>query len=55
MFERFTEKARRAIFFTRYQASRFGSAVMDTEHQLPGALREAGLDVTIVLAKLKEK
>ena len=40
MFERYTEKARRAIFFGRYEASQLGSAVIDTEHLLLGILRE---------------
>ena len=30
MFERFTEKARRVIFFARYEASEFGSPTIDT-------------------------
>lgn len=36
MFERFTEKARRAIFSARYEASQFGSPVIETEHLLLG-------------------
>ncbi|HMD50415.1 MAG TPA: Clp protease N-terminal domain-containing protein [Bryobacteraceae bacterium] len=40
MFERFTEKARRVIFFARYEASQFGSPSMETEHLLLGILRE---------------
>ncbi len=40
MFERYTEKARRVIFFARYEASQFGSPVIDTEHLLLGILRE---------------
>ena len=40
MFERYTEKARRAIFFARYEASQFGSPTIDTEHILLGLLRE---------------
>ena len=40
MFERYTEKARRVIFFARYEASQYGSAVIDTEHLLLGILRE---------------
>jgi ATP-dependent Clp protease ATP-binding subunit ClpC len=41
MFERYTEKARRVIFFARYEASQFGSPVIDTEHLLLGILRES--------------
>jgi ATP-dependent Clp protease ATP-binding subunit ClpC len=40
MFERYTEKARRAIFFARYEASQFGSTYIETEHLLLGLLRE---------------
>jgi len=40
MFERYTEKARRAIFFARYEASQFGSPCIDTEHLLLGVCRE---------------
>jgi ATP-dependent Clp protease ATP-binding subunit ClpC len=40
MFERYTEKARRVIFFARYEASRFGSPYIETEHLLLGLLRE---------------
>jgi hypothetical protein len=40
MFERYTEKARRVIFFARYEASQFGSPYIETEHLLLGCLRE---------------
>ena len=40
MFERYTEKARRLIFFARYEASQFGSPSIETEHLLLGLLRE---------------
>ena len=40
MFERYTEKARRVIFFARYEASQFGSPFIETEHLLLGLLRE---------------
>lgn len=40
MFERYTEKARRVIFFSRYEASAFGSPYIETEHLLLGLLRE---------------
>jgi ATP-dependent Clp protease ATP-binding subunit ClpC len=41
MFERFSEKARRVIFFARYEASQFGSPSIGTEHLLLGILRES--------------
>lgn len=40
MFERYTEKARRIIFFARFEASQFGSPYIETEHLLLGILRE---------------
>lgn len=40
MFDRYTEKARRVIFFARYEASQFGSDYIETEHLLLGLLRE---------------
>ena len=39
MFERYTEKARRVIFFARYEASQYGSTYIETEHLLLGLLR----------------
>jgi ATP-dependent Clp protease ATP-binding subunit ClpC len=38
--ERFTEKARRVIFFARYEASQYGSPCIETEHLLLGLVRE---------------
>ena len=40
MFERYTESARRTVFFARYEASNFGSLYIDTQHLLLGLLRE---------------
>jgi ATP-dependent Clp protease ATP-binding subunit ClpA len=40
MFERYTEKARRCIFFARYEASQFGSPYIDSGHFLLGLIRE---------------
>jgi hypothetical protein len=40
MFERYTEKARRAVFFARYECSQFGSPTIESEHLLLGILRE---------------
>jgi ClpA/ClpB-like protein len=40
MFERYTEKARRVIFFARYEASQYGSPYIGPEHLLLGLLRE---------------
>ncbi len=40
MFERYTENARRVIFFARYEASQYGSRYIESEHILLGLLRE---------------
>jgi ATP-dependent Clp protease ATP-binding subunit ClpA len=40
MFERYTEKARRVIFFARYEASQFGASEIEPEHILLGIIRE---------------
>jgi len=40
MFDRFVEKARRVIFFARYEASQLGAHQIESEHLLLGLLRE---------------
>jgi len=40
MFERYTEKAKRTIYFGRHEASEFGSPSIESEHLLLGILRE---------------
>ena len=42
MFERYTEAARKSVFFARYAASQFGSPYIETEHLLLGILRADG-------------
>ena len=39
MFERYTEEARRVVFWARFEASQFGSPYIETEHLLLGLLR----------------
>ena len=41
MFERYTESARRVLFFARYEASRRGAVTIHTEHVLLGLIRES--------------
>ena len=41
MFERYTEPARRVLFFARYEASQLGHLGIDTEHLLLGLIRES--------------
>ncbi len=52
MFERYTEKARRVIFFARYEASQYGSPYIETEHLLLGLLREDQTLAHILLKSL---
>ncbi|MBI2839466.1 MAG: ATP-dependent Clp protease ATP-binding subunit [Acidobacteria bacterium] len=40
MFEKYTERARRVLFYARYEASQLGSPSIETEHLLLGLLRE---------------
>jgi ATP-dependent Clp protease ATP-binding subunit ClpA len=40
MFERYTEQARRVVFFARYATSELGAECIETEHLLLGLLRE---------------
>jgi hypothetical protein len=40
MFQLYTEKARRTVYFARYEASQYGSPYIETEHILLGLLRE---------------
>ena len=42
MFERYTERARRVIFFSRYESSQMGSTTIESEHFLLGLIREDG-------------
>jgi ATP-dependent Clp protease ATP-binding subunit ClpC len=39
MFETYTEEARRAIFYSRYEAGQLGSTYIQSEHLLLGLLR----------------
>ena len=41
MFERYTESARRALFFARYEVSEFGGTSIESEHLLLGVSRAA--------------
>src|SRR6266542_844752 len=40
MFERYTERARRVLFFARYYASDCGNVAINPEHLLLGLVRE---------------
>jgi len=49
MFERYTERARRVIFYARYEASQYGSPYIETEHLLLGLLREDCATVNVLV------
>ena len=51
MFERFTENARRVLFFARYEASQFGDLAITVEHMLLGLVRTTGGAAARVLAE----
>lgn len=53
MFERYTEKARRVIFFARYEASQYGSPQIESEHLLLGVVRENKELIRTALPKLE--
>ena len=40
MFERYTESARRSLFFARYESSQLGGVSIETEHLLLGLVRD---------------
>ncbi len=41
MFERFTEQARRTLFFARFEVTQLGATAIEPEHILLGLLRES--------------
>ncbi len=55
MFEKYNEKARRALFFARYEASKLGSRVIESEHILLGILREGEETVSELLRRFQVK
>jgi len=55
VFEKFNEKARRALFFARYEASKLGSRVIETEHVLLGILREGEETVSELFRRFQIK
>jgi ATP-dependent Clp protease ATP-binding subunit ClpC len=50
MFERYSESARRALFFARYEVSQLGATEIDTEHLLLGLIREPHVRIARLLA-----
>jgi len=52
VFEKFTEKARRVMFFARYEASQFGAESIQSGHLLLGLLRESEKTSTQLLDRM---
>jgi ATP-dependent Clp protease ATP-binding subunit ClpC len=52
VFERYTENARRALFFARHETSRLGGTAIETEHLLLGLMRDADAVVAKIFAPL---
>jgi ATP-dependent Clp protease ATP-binding subunit ClpC len=52
MFERYTEQARRVLFFARYEASQLGSRSLAPEHLLLGLLRDTPNTASPLLKRL---
>jgi ATP-dependent Clp protease ATP-binding subunit ClpC len=50
MFERYTESARRALFFARYEVTQLGGRAIETEHLLLGLIRSPTLLVERIFA-----
>ncbi|MCL1893180.1 MAG: ATP-dependent Clp protease ATP-binding subunit [Holophagaceae bacterium] len=55
MFEKFSEKARRVMFFARYEASQFGAESIQSGHLLLGLIRESEKTSMMLLERLGVK
>jgi len=51
MWQRFTERARKAVFFAQEEAGKLGEGYVSTEHLLLGLLRDPGFTVKQLLAE----
>lgn len=49
MFDRYTELARRTLFYARFEAGQLGGNSIETEHLLLGLIRESGATVGRIL------
>src|SRR5262249_23856045 len=55
MFEKYNEKARRALVFARYEASKLASKAIESEHLLLGILREGEDIIKEIFARFNVK
>jgi ATP-dependent Clp protease ATP-binding subunit ClpC len=51
IFDRYTERAKRALFFARYEASELGARSIETEHILLGVIRASNHVTNVVFAR----
>jgi ATP-dependent Clp protease ATP-binding subunit ClpC len=49
MFERYTEEARRALFYARFETTQRGGTSIESEHLLVGLMRESRWPVSAIL------
>lgn len=54
MFERYTEKARRVVFFAKYEARQAGSPNIESEHLLLGVMRESPWVLSLLSGGLQQ-
>ncbi len=52
MWQRFTERARKVVFYAQEEAQRFGEGYVSTEHLLLGLVRESDSVAARVLERL---
>jgi len=52
MWQRFTERARKVVFYAQEEAQKFGEGYVSTEHLLLGLVRESESVASRVLEKL---
>src|SRR5664280_2158193 len=55
MFEKYNEDSYRALFFARYESSKLGSKVIESEHILLGVLREGEEIIKEIFARFNVK
>jgi hypothetical protein len=53
VFERYTEEARRALFFARFETSQRGGTSIESEYLLLGVIRENGGLVNAILTHFR--
>ena len=55
MFERYTERARRTLFFARYEASQLGSLSIEAEHLLLGLFTRTNLTLDEIRQQIQAR